>query len=217
MPRKTMSVLNSTKLPFNKSYQLAQAIAMLIAIVLFILSYIFGRDTLFLWLNKNLGTFADNFFSYFTYLAEGWIWIPYLLVFVMLLKKDAAFIVINFLSSTLLTQVPKNLIWPNVNRPIASDIPISKIHMVPSVEVHTYNSFPSGHTATAFTLFLITVYFFPNKKVLLAGCLYALVCGYSRIYLGQHFPLDIAGGIVAALLSVALSIQFRNKLFKKPL
>ena len=125
-----MSVLNSTKSPFNTSYQLAQAIAMLIAIVLFILSYIFGRDTLFLWLNKNLGTFADNFFSYFTYLAEGWIWIPYLLVFVMLLKKDAAFIVINFLSSTLLTQVPKNLIWPNVNRPIASDIPISKIHSV---------------------------------------------------------------------------------------
>ena len=58
--------------------------------------------------------------------------------------------------------------------------------------------------------------FFPNKKVLLAGFLYALICGYSRIYLGQHFPLDIAGGIIAALLSVALSIQIRKKLFKKP-
>ena len=46
--------------------------------------------------------------------------------------------------------------------------------------------------------------------------MYALICGYSRIYLGQHFPLDIAGGIIAALLSVALSIQIRKKLFKKP-
>ena len=50
----------------------------------------------------------------------------------------------------------------------------------------------------------------------MAGAIYALICGYSRIYLGQHFPLDIAGGIIAALLGVALSIQIRKKLFKKP-
>ena len=211
-----MSILNSTKMPVNISYKLAQAYALIIAITLFILSYIFGRDGLFLCFNSNLGVFADTFFSYFTYLAEGWIWIPYLLILVFLLKKDPAFILINFVNSTILTQVPKNVFWPNVNRPIASGIPISKIHTVPGIEVHTYNSFPSGHTATAFSLFLITVYFFPNKKVLLTGVLYALICGYSRIYLGQHFPLDIAGGIIAALLSVALSIQIRKKLFKKP-
>ena len=211
-----MSILNSTKMPVNVSYKLAQAYALIIAITLFILSYIFGRDGLFLCFNSNLGVFADTFFSYFTYLAEGWIWIPYLLILVFLLKKDPAFILINFVNSTILTQVPKNVFWPNVNRPIASGIPISQIHTVPGIEVHTYNSFPSGHTATAFSLFLITVYLFPNKKVLLTGVLYALICGYSRIYLGQHFPLDIAGGIIAALLSVALSIQIRKKLFKKP-
>ncbi len=210
-----MSILNSIKLPSNLNYKLAQAYAFLIATVLFVLSYIFGRDNLFLWFNTNLGAFADTFFSYFTFLAEGWIWIPYLLLIVLLFKKDTAFIIINFFSSTILTQVPKNLIWPNVNRPIASDLPVSKIHTVAGVEVHTYNSFPSGHTATAFTLFLITVYLFPNKKVLLVGGVYALICGYSRIYLGQHFPLDIAGGIIAALFSVAFSILIRKKLFKK--
>jgi membrane-associated phospholipid phosphatase len=211
-----MSILNSAKIHSNLSYKMAQAYALLIAFVLFVFSYIFGRDTLFLWFNTNLGAVADTFFSYFTYLAEGWIWIPYLALIVLHFKKDTAFIFINFLSSTILTQVPKNLIWPNVNRPIASDIPISKIHTVPGVEVHTYNSFPSGHTATAFTLFLITVYLFPNKNVLVLGGIYAIVCAYSRIYLGQHFPLDIAGGIIAALLSVTLSIYFRKKLFKKP-
>ena len=64
--------------------------------------YIFGRDGLFLWFNDDLGAFADTFFSYFTYLAEGWIWIPYLLVLVLLLKKDAAFILINFSSNSIL-------------------------------------------------------------------------------------------------------------------
>ena len=211
-----MSILNSTKIPLNVSYKLAQGIALLIAFTLLLLSYIFGRDGLFLYFNANLGPFADTFFSYFTHLADGWILIPYLIIIVGVYKKDLLFIVINFISSTLLTQIPKQLIWSNINRPIASGIDLSKIHIVKGVDVHSFNSFPSGHTATAFTLFLITVYLFPNKKVLLSFGLYAILCGYSRIYLGQHFPLDIAGGIIAALLSVALSIQIRKKLFKKP-
>jgi len=211
-----MSILNSTKIPINASYRLAQAYAFIIAIILFILSYIFGRDGLFLYFNANLGSFADTFFSYFTYLADGWILIPYLILVVGIFKKDVPFIIINFITSTLLTQIPKQLIWSNINRPIASGIDLSKIHIVKGVDVHSFNSFPSGHTATAFTLFLITVYLFPNKKVLLSFGLYAILCGYSRIYLGQHFPLDIAGGIIAALLSVALSILIRKNLFKKP-
>jgi len=211
-----MSILNRTKLPLNVSYRLAQAYAFIIAIILFILSYIFGRDGLFLYFNANLGSFADTFFSYFTHLADGWILIPYLILVVGIFKKDVPFIIINFITSTLLTQIPKQLIWSNINRPIASGIDLSKIHIVKGVDVHSFNSFPSGHTATAFTLFLITVYLFPNKKVLLSFGLYAILCGYSRIYLGQHFPLDIAGGIIAALLSVALSILIRKNLFKKP-
>lgn len=209
-----MSILNSTKMPLNVSYKLAQACALIIAIALFSFSYIFGRDTLFLWFNTNLGAFADTFFSYFTYMAAGWIWIPYLILVVGIFKKDGLFIIICTIISTLFTQIPKQIIWPHANRPLASGIDLSKIHTVAGVEVYSYNSFPSGHTATAFTLFLITVYLFPNKKVLLAGGLYALICGYSRIYLGQHFPLDIAGGIIAAVLSVALSIIIRKNLFK---
>jgi len=68
-----MSILNSTKIPLNVSYKLAQGIALLIAFTLLLLSYIFGRDGLFLYFNANLGAFADTFFSYFTHLADGWI------------------------------------------------------------------------------------------------------------------------------------------------
>ena len=207
-----MSILNSTKILLKSSYSTAQALSLLLAIILFMLSYFLGRDALFLHLNIDLGPIADTFFNYFTYLAEGWIWIPYLVFVAILYNKEVAFIMINFVTSTLLTQLPKNYIWPNVNRPIASGIPISKIHTVPGVELHTYNSFPSGHSATAFTLLLLTAYLFPNKKVLVLATLYAIICGYSRIYLGQHFPIDVAGGIIAALLSVAISIQLRKKI-----
>jgi len=203
-----MSVFKSIHTPFVK----AQIGSLGLALLLFSLSILLGRENLFLSLNTNLGWWPDQFFSLLTQLAEGWIWIPYLVFVAILYKKEVAFIMINFVTSTLLTQLPKNYIWPNVNRPIASGIPISKIHTVPGVELHTYNSFPSGHSATAFTLLLLTAYLFPNKKVLVLATLYAIICGYSRIYLGQHFPIDVAGGIIAALLSVAISIQLRKKI-----
>jgi membrane-associated phospholipid phosphatase len=194
----------------------AQLGSLLLATLLFTGSIVLGRERLFLSLNTDLGVFADYFFSFFTNLAEGWMWIPYLLILFGWFKKDLLFILLNFLTSTLLTQLPKNYIWPNVNRPIASGIPVTKIHTVPGVEVHTYNSFPSGHTATAFIIFFLTAYFFPSKKVLWIGAAFAIACAYSRIYLGQHFPIDIAGGIITAILSFQLSIWIRKKINNVP-
>jgi membrane-associated phospholipid phosphatase len=180
------------------------------------MSMLWGKNEAFLYLNANLGLISDKVFEYSSYLAEGWIWIPYFIVLVGLYKKDTAFILMNFLVSTLLTQFAKNYIFNTAMRPMASGLDATQIHRVPGVEIHTFNSFPSGHTATAFTLFLLTTYLFPNKYALSIGIVYAFVCAYSRVYLAQHFPLDLAGGIVVALLTLPISIFIREKLNKKP-
>ena len=177
---------------------------------------LWGKNEAFLYLNANLGQFADKIFEYSSYIAEGWIWIPYFIILVGLFKKDTAYILINFLISTLLTQFSKNYIFSSALRPMASGLDATQIHTVPSVEIHSLNSFPSGHTATAFTLFLLTSYLFPNKYVFVIFLLYALACSYSRVYLAQHFPLDLAGGIVVALVTLPISIFLRKKLNKKP-
>lgn len=194
----------------SKIFTSAIALSLLTAVVLYITSIWAGRATIFLWLNKDLGRGADLVFNGFSYLAEGWIWIPYFIIVFGWFKKDALFILLNFLISTLLTQIPKNFIWDKVSRPMASGIPVEQIHTVKGVEMHLWNSFPSGHTATAFTLFLLTAYLFPKKTVLAIGALYAIACGYSRVYLGQHFPLDIAGGITVAIITILLSIYIRK-------
>lgn len=200
----------------KKHFIIAVLLSISLAASLFSMSMLWGKNEAFLYLNTNLGLIADKVFEYSSYLAEGWIWIPYFIVIVVLYKKDITFILMNFLISTLLTQFAKNYIFITAMRPIASGLDVTQIHTVAGVEIHTFNSFPSGHTATAFTLFLLTTYLFPNKYAITFGLLYALVCSYSRIYLAQHFPLDLAGGILVALLTLPFSIFIRQQLNKKP-
>ncbi len=200
----------------KKHFIIAVVLSISLAASLFSMSMLWGKNEAFLYLNENLGPLADKVFEYSSYLAEGWVWIPYFIVLVGLYKKDTAFILINFLISTLLTQFAKNYIFDKAMRPMASGLNATEIHTVAGVEIHSLNSFPSGHTATAFTLFLLTTYLFPNKYALSIGILYTLVCAYSRIYLAQHFPLDLAGGIFVALLTLPISIFIREKLNKKP-
>ena len=65
------------------------------------------------------------------------------------------------------------------------------------------NSFPSGHTMSAFAIFTFLALCLPNKKgkgILLF--MLALIVGISRIYLVQHFFKDVYLG---AIIGVALA------------
>jgi membrane-associated phospholipid phosphatase len=197
---------------FSKIFKIALIGSLFLAASLFGASYIYTRETVFLLFNKDLGKAGDIAFYYISYLGEGWIWIPYFMILFGWFKKDSIFILLNFLISTLFTQIPKQFIWDAVSRPMASGIPQDQIHKVAGVDMHLWNSFPSGHTATAFTIFLVTIYYFPKKVVLAVGAIYAMACGYARVYLGQHFPLDVAGGILVAILTLILSIYISNKI-----
>jgi len=196
-------------------YQKARNLSILGALLLIGLSAFFGRIPVFLFLNTDGGVFMDQFFKWATWGAEGWVWIPYLSVVVVLFKKDVKLILLNFLLSTLITQIPKHFIWDKVSRPIASGMPLDEIHTVPGVVMHAYNSFPSGHTATAFTLFLLTIYLFPTKWIFAIGAIFAMIFAYSRVYLGQHFPMDLGGGILVAVISVQLSIVIHQKIINR--
>ena len=87
-------------------------------------------------------------------------------------------------------------------------------HLV-SVETLSY---PSGHamSATAFYGFLIYLcYFLDINKWLKGGiiilCSFLIVSiGISRIYLGVHFPSDIAGGIIAGTIWVMFCVLVFN-------
>jgi undecaprenyl-diphosphatase len=61
-------------------------------------------------------------------------------------------------------------------------------------------SFPSGHAASTFGAAVVVSRMWPQTRVI--WWMLAVLIGYSRIYLGHHYPLDVLGG---ALLGVALA------------
>jgi membrane-associated phospholipid phosphatase len=82
---------------------------------------------------------------------------------------------------------------------------------VQGIKLHSYSSFPSGHTATAFTFYLLFCLVIAERWWIIAGLVYAILVAYSRVYLAQHFPLDTAAGMILATISVSLALIIQRK------
>ena len=193
---------------YYKKFIAASVLTAVVAAVILFYSCYLGKINLFLILNHDFGKVADYFFYGYTYFGDGIIWIPIHFLFIKHRKKYIPFLISVFLLSTIIVQGCKYFIVPNEFRPIKAIANTALIHIVD--EPHETSSFPSGHTTTAFCIFLIASLFIPKKWVIPVGFIAAILVGYSRVYLAQHFPLDVAAGMLVAIVSVALSLAIQN-------
>ena len=81
----------------------------------------------------------------------------------------------------------------------------------------TRNSFPSGHTATAFmgATMLHKEYGWRSPWISFAGYAAATITGASRIMNNQHWHTDILGGAIIGVGAVELGYLINDAIFKK--
>ncbi len=154
-----------------------------------------GNNAFLLRINDGHSPFLDIFFKYATYLGGG-IATLCIGVFLMCLKiRWGVMAIVSFLGSAIITQVLKRwgFDWPRPK--VVFHDQLSELHLVEGVELHTQFTFPSGHSTAAFAVFFLLSLITFEKKYLgfLFGFL-AIVAGFSRCYLMQHFPLDVLVG-----------------------
>src|SRR5579871_4264124 len=148
----------------------------------------------FILLNSYHSQPLDLFFMIYTNIGDGLYSIGLFLLLLWFRKPLPGWeIVFTFLLAGLMVQVLK-YIFP-MPRPQTLLGNTSYPYFIHGL-THVGNaSFPSGHTATAF------------GTVTILYLLAAILVGYSRIYLGQHFLMDVLAGALIGV-PVALIVYF---------
>lgn len=82
-------------------------------------------------------------------------------------------------------------------------------------KIDNESSFPSGHTSFAFATATSVFLHYPKWYVGIPLLAWSTSVGYSRMYLGQHYPSDVLAGALVGAGSAYLCHWLNKKYFTK--
>ena len=175
-----------------------------------------GKAEAFVDLNPYHRTTLDTIFAWITFLGDGTFTV--ILFIILLIRRhwsQATQVIAAFLFSALLAQILKNLF--SEPRPKQFFAPGAYPYFIDGVTHLGFASFPSGHTTSIFALATLMAIFARRRDTKIACLLGAVLVGYSRIYLGQHFLGDVLmGSIIGTVTAVLVHWLFVKKLQSLP-
>lgn len=186
-------MLNTTGLfRFNLYYYSV----LLLLLFAFVLAFQRGEEVYFI---NDLHTAGlDIYFSSITHLGNALFYLPLLVVSLFIRFQYVAMLATTGLAHSIMVTVFKRLLFPSAPRPIQV-LNVDQLYLVPGVEVHKIMSFPSGHTATAFAFLVLLSLMLKSRLVTIVLSGIAVSVALSRIYLLQHFGMDIViGGLIGS-------------------
>lgn len=172
----------------------------------------FPKAEIHLTLNQYHAPFFDPLFKYITYVGSWGVLVAFLILLLVKVRYAWIYLVGNFFIA-LIVQGLKHLVFPNMLRPVAYFKGIHALYLIPGEAMRLYNSFPSGHAASAFGLFIMLIYVTRNHWMKVFWFLLVFLTAYSRVYLSQHFLMDIEVGSMIGALTMLAAILFFQKYY----
>ena len=180
-----------------------------IILALCILSFI-QKGEVVLWVQSFHNSFLDLFFSGVTVLGDA-TWTVLILIWIIYKSnyRWLSLLILAFLFHGFFVHIFKQWLASGAPRPFSYFTERSQadlLHLIENIKIRKWNSFPSGHTATAFFMasFIIGYNNFSSASKWVCYSLAVLV-GISRMYLGQHFYIDIVFGAFFGMLAFDLA------------
>lgn len=150
----------------------------------------------------------NNFFIFITNFAsiKFVIFLSIIMVLILILYKKWGYLLV-FLFSSL---VGNSFIYA-----IKNVVARQRQNIIPSMVNEATYSFPSGHGFIAISFYGLLLYLFlkfSNQKALkiiftISTIILIIILGFSRIYLGAHFPSDVCAGYIFGFLWLMLTIK----------
>ena len=163
------------------------------------------------WVNENIACESlDPFFIWYSLLFEGWCIGFVILFFAFVSKREMLVFITAGILCLLITMLCKDILFGNVPRPTKL-FPLSAYkHILSDISVYKEQySFPSGHSMFSFTIMALLAMFSKKKWIGIVCFIIALGAAFSRIYLLQHFFIDIyVGSILGFLIALGSQLLF---------
>lgn len=185
---------------------------------LFFVSYLFflvfglgwlqhqGKEAAFLKMNLWHHPLADAFMPWLTHLGDGLLPAFFVLVLLAFNYRLALTAGVCFTLVLLCVQFSKSLLFEDALRPLAYFAKLGiDIRLIEGVNVHSNNSYPSGHAASAFALGSFVALQLKKKSLGITLLLAAVLVAYTRVYIAQHFFGDILIGSVYGVVPVLVT------------
>ncbi|WP_405209170.1 phosphatase PAP2 family protein [Aquimarina sp. LLG6339-5] len=173
------------------------------------------KDQSLLFINGLNSPGRDIFFKNLTWFGEGFMVVCAAITLLFLRIRWFFIFVLGLLLHVFLIQFNKQILFNDIYRPSVYMSWICQdhlLHFIEGIRVRREVSFPSGHTTgAAFAASFIALVFNSNRSSITLALL-AISVGFSRVYLAQHFLIDVYFGFLFGTLSSIVAFVLTQKI-----
>ena len=169
------------------------------------------------------GAHNSYFDAFFTFFTSKEIWFPFYIVMLVIImfkyKRTGLWLVLMLILTILASDQFSVLIKVLVERPRPSHAEALEGMLNLPIGQRGMYGFVSSHAANAFALTVMVGHVSKCKRLWLPLLVWAVITGYSRIYLGVHYPFDVlAGAALGSLIGwgmYKLTVWFDDRFLGK--